>query len=314
MASHRGRICRNTLWAGDTAVRPARNRRPEMGLYDREYTRADFRPQYHGLPQMRMALPRLTPVVKWLLISNIAIHVLKVIAFPSGGLVPETPFETLFAVYPTSVLRALQVWRLITYQFLHWDGLHIFFNMLGLYFLGPTLERNWGGKRFLVFYLACGTAGGVFYMCLVAIGFLQPWPMVGASGAILGMLAACAILFPNFIVFILFFPVPIRVAAIGLTLLYIVSILNKAGNAGGDAAHLAGMAAGAGYVLSRPIRERLRLRSGTYKKKVAGQRMLQMEVDQILEKVHQSGLHSLTAKEKRLLRKATRAEQHRRGL
>jgi len=137
--------------------------------------------------------------------------------------------------------------------------------------------------------------------------------MVGASGAILGLLAACAILFPHFVVIIILFPVPIRVAAIGLAGLYIINVLAWGENAGGDVAHLAGIAVGAGYVFSQPWRERFKLktRTGAWEKKMAEQRRLQSEVDRILQKVHDSGIHSLTSQEKRILKKATEAEQNR---
>jgi membrane associated rhomboid family serine protease len=286
-----------------------------MGLYDREYTQADYRSRHYGAPQTNISFPRITPVVKWLLIINVGVYLLKVVLFRAGAGI-ETPFETLFAVYPTSVLRALQLWRLVTYQFLHWDTLHVFVNMLCLYFMGPALERHWGSRRFLVFYLLCGAVGGLFYLLLVAVKFLEAGPMAGASGAILGMLAACAILFPHFVVFVIVFPVPIRIAAIAFTFFYVLNILTHAENAGGDAAHLAGMAAGAAYVFSQPWQEKLglRLRSSALRRKEQSQQQLQIELDRILEKVHDQGLHSLSLKEKRTLRKATKAEQKRCGL
>ncbi len=286
-----------------------------MGLYDRDYTQSGSRPQHYGAPQMRFNLPRITPVVKWLLIVNIGIHLLQAIIFSEQmkSQVALTPLETIFSVYPMSIGKALQVWRLVSYQFLHGTGLHIFGNMLGLFFLGPTLERHWGSKRFLIFYLACGVAGGLSYTFLVGLGVLGAGPMVGASGAILGMLAACAILFPQFVVFVVLFPVPIRVAAVGFMLLFAVNVFLGAGNAGGDAAHLGGMAAGAAYVLLGPrlARYKLKTRAGSWEKKAEAERMLQIEVDRILAKVHNSGLHSLTGREKKILKRATQEELRR---
>lgn len=283
-----------------------------MGLYDRDYTQANFRSQFRNAPQMRMSIPRLTPVVKRLLIINIAVFLAAIVIRPLGILIYEW-----FQLDPTSLPRALQVWRLVTYQFLHdpRNIFHIVFNMLGLYFLGPTLERYWGSRRFLPFYLGCGVAGGLFYLLLVAVNFLPAMPLIGASGAILGMLAACAILFPHFVVFIFLFPIPIRVAAIAFTVIYFFFVITKGANAGGDAAHLAGMAAGAIYVFSQGWRERfkLKIQSGRRQKKIATERNLQLELDRILQKVHTSGIHSLTPKEKKLLRQATEAEQRRRG-
>jgi len=148
---------------------------------------------------------------------------------------------------------------------------------------------------------------------LTASKFLLPVPMVGASGAILGMLAACAILFPHFVVFIFLFPVPIRVAAVGLTIMYFFLVVTREANAGGHAAHLAGMAAGAAYVFSRSWREQLaaRIQASRWKKKMSVERDLHFELDRILEKVHKNGLQSLSQKEKKILKEATRAEQMR---
>ncbi|MHC4271033.1 MAG: rhomboid family intramembrane serine protease [Planctomycetota bacterium] len=279
-----------------------------MGLYDRDYTRQDYQPHHHQMPHMRFNFPKLTPAVKWLLIINVAVFMVSAIIRPLGALI-----YTWFQLDASSLFQALQLWRVITYQFLHDPQyvFHLFFNMLGLFFLGPTLERTWGTKRFLTFYLTCGAAGGFFYLLLVAIGFLQPLPMVGASGAILGLLAACAIKFPHFVVFILLFPVPIRVAAVGLTFVYVFSIFTHAENAGGDAAHLAGMAAGALYVFTEQWRAGLKIQFQTknWQRNRSDQRLLQVEVDRILKKVHEQGIHSLTPKEKKTLKKATKQRQ-----
>ena len=284
-----------------------------MGLYDRDYAQADFKSHdshFRYAPQMRMSFPKLTPVVKWLLIINIGVFLAGIMIKPLGIFIYEW-----FELDARSLGRALQVWRLISYQFLHSPDYywHIFLNMLGLFFLGPTLERHWGSRRFLPFYLGCGVAGAVFYLLLVGVKFLPPIPMVGASGAILGMLAACAILFPHFVVFIFIFPVPIRVAAIGLTAVYFLFVVTKGANAGGHAAHLAGMAAGAAYVFSQSWRDKFKfkLRSGHWEKQMAAQRNLQVEVDRILQKVNESGIQSLSSKEKKILKEATKIEQMR---
>lgn len=286
-----------------------------MGLYDRDYTQSAFRRQDFGPPQMRFNLPRLTPVVKWLLAANIAIFLLGVFIKPLG-----TVLENWFAVDPSSWRTALQPWRILTYQFLHsrdyiW---HIFFNMIALFFLGPPLERYWSSRKFLPFYLLCGAVGGLFYTLLVGVGFLAPGPMIGASGSILGLLSACAILFPQFVIFVVFFPVPIRVAAIAFAFMYFLLVVTRSGgNTGGEAAHLAGMAAGAVYVLlleGRWGRFMMKMRAGSWEKQLEESRRLQIEVDRILAKVHRSGLHSLSGREKRVLKKATREEIRRHQL
>jgi len=279
-----------------------------MGLYDRDYTQEGFRSPFHRAPQMRMTFPKTTPVVKRLLIINIAVFLATIAIRPLGIFIYEW-----FQLDATSVPRALQLWRLITYQFLHAGMWHLAFNMLWLYFLGPTLERHWGSKKFLTFYLSCGAAGALFYLLLVAVNFLPAIPMVGASGAILGIFAACAILFPQIVIYLFPLPVaiPIRVAAVAGIAMYIFFVITRGPNAGGDAAHLAGMAAGAFYVLSKGWRTRLKSKtqSGQWRKKITDQRNLQVELDRILQKVHDYGIRSLTSKEKKILKQATKAQQ-----
>jgi membrane associated rhomboid family serine protease len=283
-----------------------------MGLYDRDYTQEknDSQPGY--APQMRLGFPSVTPVVKWLLIINVSVFLINII-FSSHEETGMTFLQTYFVLIPATPMLTLQLWRLITYQFLHWGFYHILFNMLGLFFLGPSLERQWGGRKFLTFYLSCGVAGGLFYIMLVTAGILLPAPMAGASGAILGVLTACAILFPHFVVFIVVFPVPIRVAAVILMGIAFFTVLSKGANAGGEACHFAGIAVGAIYVLSDSWRNALKLRfkASKWEKYIESERRLRIEVDRILKKVHDHGIQSLTPSEKSILKKATRLEQER---
>jgi membrane associated rhomboid family serine protease len=282
-----------------------------MGLYDRDYTRSGhnmYNTGYTSGRQMRVGFPKLTPMVKKLLIINIAV-------FVAGVFVPPLRMWLIewFSVLPESFSQGVQVWRWISYQFLHGGVWHVFLNMLALYFLGPTVERYWGSRRFLIFYLSCGVAGAAFYSLLVAVDFLSVGPMVGASGSILGLLAACAILFPHFKVFIIPFPfpVPIRIVAVGLTFVYILAVVGKGANAGGDAAHLAGLAAGAAYVWSSGFRSGLidKFSTARRRKKQSEERRMQFEIDRILQKVHEHGIHSLSMKEKRRLKQATKYQR-----
>ena len=280
-----------------------------MGLYDRDYTRADFNSHYGRAPQMRMSLPKVTPVVKWLLIINIAVFLLTFLIPPVGALIFHW-----FSVYPATLGMSLQLWRQITYQFIHADLGHVFWNMFILFFFGPMLERLWGGKKFLTFYLVCGAMGGLLYPMLAIVGWLDVAYLVGASGSILGMLAAGAILFPNTMVLV-FFVFPVRLVFVTLILagISIITLLrpDQFSNAGGEAAHLGGMAAGAIYVFfkGRLPKFKLKTRPGRWEKQMAEKRDLQLELDRILQKVHDTGIHSLTRSEKKILQKATEAQQ-----
>jgi len=284
-----------------------------MGLYDRDYTQADFKSGFRYSPRMRMNWPKITPVVKWLLIINIGVFLVSIMIRSVGNF-----FIDWFSVYPATIGMSLQLWRLVTYQFLHdTSGFgHIFVNMLGLFFFGPMLERTWGSKRFLIFYLICGATGGVLYPILAHAGWLDKGPLVGASGSILGILAAGAILFPHVRVYVWgIFPMKLMVLALIFAAISILTLLqpDQFGNGGGQAAHLGGMAAGAIYVFSQSWRDKLKIKfeAGNWEKRMAAERNLTAEVDRILQKVHGSGIQSLTRKEKKTLKQATKAEQMR---
>jgi membrane associated rhomboid family serine protease len=282
-----------------------------MGLYDRDYTQENFESQHYRGSHARIQFPRITPAVKWLLIINI-------VAFLAGFLIPRIEFlqTEYFSVYPKDFKTSMQIWRYITYQFLHANLGHIFWNMFVLYFFGTMLEKLWGSKKFITFYLICGTTGGIFYPVLAHIGWLQRAPLVGASGSILGMLAAAAILFPHMIVYVFgVFPLKMSILAIIIGIMSLLPVLRPTAtnNAGGEAAHLGGMCAGVVYVLSEKWRQQVKMKvhKNIWQKKMTDQRSLQLEVDRILKKVHEKGMHSLTYKEKKILKQATKEEQMR---
>jgi len=115
---------------------------------------------------------------------------------------------------------------IFTYQFLHGDVMHLVFNLLVLYFMGPFLERTWGSKAFLKFYLICGAAGGVVYTVLALFGILPAGSMVGASGAIYGVMAALAILYPQMKV-LLWGVIPMTMVRL-IILLVVISLITIA--------------------------------------------------------------------------------------
>jgi membrane associated rhomboid family serine protease len=194
-----------------------------------------------------------------------------------------------FSVWPETLRTTMQVWRYITYQFLHADLGHIFWNMFVLYFFGTMIENLWGSRKFLTFYLVCGMTGGIFYPILALIGWLPLAHLIGASGSILGMLAAAAILFPRMVVYVFgVFPLKMYVLAIILVAMSLLSILRPdvSPNAGGEAAHLGGMCAGAIYILSERWRQSLKMKihKNIWQKNMTEQRDLQSEVDRIRKK------------------------------
>lgn len=281
-----------------------------MGIYDRDYNRPEgYEQQYAAGGTMS----GLTPVVKWLLIINFVVFVLNKLVLPS--LVPGgdkiTALDLYGSILPDSTARALQLWRLISYQFLHAGVGHLVFNMIVLYFMGPFVERAWGSRAFLKFYLICGATGGLVYTGCVMAGLLPAGFMVGASGAIYGVMAAVAYMFPRLRV-MLWGIVPMTMAWL-VVLMIIISFVTMATghNIGGELAHLSGLGAGFVYVLYKPWVTNLRMRheKGAWVRKVESEREFVKEVDAILDKVHREGIGSLTGHERHMLQEATRREQ-----
>lgn len=274
-----------------------------MGIYDREYGRPEaFQQQY----SMGGGFKGLPPVVKWLLISNFAVFLI-------ANLIPALG-EFIYrwgAVFPETLFKALQPWRVITYQFLHGGVMHLVFNLIVLYFMGPFIERAWGSKAFLKYYLVCGAAGGVVYTGLVLLGVLPVGFMVGASGGIYGLMAAMVIMYPRMKV-LLWGIIPMTMYWL-VILAVILSFMNIAAgkNVGGEAAHLTGLAMGFAYVLYKPKFTQFRMQrsKGNWEKKVRQEQNFQQEVDRVLDKVHHEGINSLSHAEKKVLQEATRREQ-----
>jgi len=103
-----------------------------------------------------------------------------------------------------------EVWQLVTHMFLHGGVGHLAFNMIALWSFGRVLEKVWGGKRFLIFYLVCGVGAAIISQIVDQYIFDEVAnATVGASGAIYGLLVAFAIMFPNFKIMLIFLPVPI---------------------------------------------------------------------------------------------------------
>ncbi len=211
----------------------------------------------------------------------------------------------------------LQIWRWITYQFLHYDFFHLLFNMIGLYFFGPLIERWWGSRRFLAFYLLCGLgAAGVYTLLSLVPGLLNvssSTGLVGASGCIFGVLVGCAMLYPNQQVMLLIPPIPMKMKTMAMFFLglALLSLVAGSPNAGGEAAHLGG--AVMGWVLIHrahwlDVADRLspqRVHDALESSRHRNQAREEAQVDRILDKVRNKGLASLTSREKKILQRAT---------
>ncbi|HEY8690131.1 MAG TPA: rhomboid family intramembrane serine protease [Chitinophagaceae bacterium] len=144
-------------------------------------------------------MQKTTPIVLNLIIINALVFVAQMILDKTSGL---TNYIALYS-YQSELFRPYQ---LVTHMFAHGGFMHILFNMYALWMFGSVLERVWGPKKFLIFYLVCGLAAGLAQMFTMDL----MGSAVGASGAIMGLLAAFAYLFPNVEFYILPFPFPIK--------------------------------------------------------------------------------------------------------
>jgi len=231
----------------------------------------------------------------------------------------------------------LEVWRLITFQFLHGGFWHIFFNMFALWIFGPLVEQQLGRKRYLAFYLTCGIFGGLMYLILNLIGFLgipmpgalkvEIWtPLIGASAGIFGVLMACAFVAPKAIVRLLFPPISIQMRwfVYGYFAIALYNLIAAGHNQGGDAAHVGGALAGY-FFIRRPHLLRDFFDVFGDSRKISGRKKPKPmpgskprspgknagDVDRILDKINRDGLASLTEAEKRTLAEHSRRERDR---
>jgi len=181
----------------------------------------------------------MTPGVKILIIANAAVFIIQNFF---GDQMTARLFGT-FSFVPHQAIFELQVWRFVTYMFLHGDFWHIGFNMFALWMFGSQIEARWGQRNFLVYYFVCGLGAAVVYGIFNLFGIDTYVQMIGASGAVMGVLLAYGMTFPNSIILFMFiFPMKAKYFVILLALIDLWSI--PGGGSVAHLAHLGGMLAG----------------------------------------------------------------------
>ena len=234
-------------------------------------------------------------------------------------------------------LRGFEFWRFITFQFLHANIWHLMFNMMGLYFFGSLVEQYLGSKRYLAFYLLCGIMGACTYLLLNFAGWTMfsltgrdlpvllvndpGTPLIGASAGVFGVVIACAFLVPNARVSLFLMPfltMKLSTLAYVLVGVALLSVFFGFTNAGGEAAHIGGAMAGY-WLIRRPhllhgffdflgrydptSRSGAAYRAGRLRSRGMAE---DADIDRILAKIHDQGLQSLTSREKKALREASK--------
>lgn len=247
----------------------------------------------------------MTPWVKRLLIANVAMFLVTEWS-------PE--IKSLLALYPWLALQ--RPWGVITYMFLHADFWHLLFNMIGLFFFGPRLESRIGERDFFWLYMAGGIMAAAFSFL-----FARTNPVIGASGAVFGVLLGFARFWPDEPIYIWgVLPVPAKYLVMGLAAISIYSGMSGGGGTVAHFAHLGGFVGGWLYLryrVSRPkkfapperasrlqrIAEEVRRDAHRWD----GIRMEDLheinrsEVARLQEKIKQAGVSSLTADERAFL-------------
>ncbi len=200
----------------------------------------------------------LTPIVKHLLILNILLFIAIHLLPPQFRVM--MPFNSPASDYinEAGLHVKFQPFQIITYMFTHFDVSHIFFNMLSLYFIGPAVEMTLGPKRFFGLYMISGLTGLaahflVFYLpyLMGQTDMLPLFSVLGASGAVFGVLIAFATLYPQRELMLLFPPIPIKAWVMAIILIGIGLYQGLTGT-GGNIAHFAHLGGAlAGFVLAR---------------------------------------------------------------
>ncbi|HEX4644691.1 MAG TPA: rhomboid family intramembrane serine protease [Verrucomicrobiae bacterium] len=289
-------------------------------LDDRHYMRPEYRP--------RFSLGRVMPLSVLLIVAMIVAYALEQvdIAYQHGA-------HLTYLILSPEGLRHGYVWQLLTFQFLHIGGLHLFCNLLGIWFFGRFVEARLGRAHFLGLYFLSGIVGGLFQSFL---GFILPYqfggPVVGASAGVFGLIAAFTTMEPDSEI-LMFFVLPVRAKYLfyisaGIALFFTI-VPSEPGIA--HAAHLAGLLFGVAYVRWgvgsawkwgewNPFRGKLRrermIKAAIIPPKLRrrpkldedqdlpSEEFISKEVDPILDKISAHGIQSLTDRERRILEAA----------
>jgi len=267
---------------------------------------------YSNQPYSPGGFQFMPPAIKTIILANVAVFFLQFFT-PFGGIIQE-----LGALWPVGS-ENFRLWQPVTYMFLHGSGSHLFFNMFALWMFGAEIENQWGTREFNIYYFTCGIGAAIINL-LATIG--DPYPTVGASGAIYGVLLAFGMMFPNrYILLYFLLPIKAKYFVAGYAFIEFISGLNSQAMGSGSNiahfAHLGGMLIGFLFItikraewsfsrlfskisFSRPKRGGPRLHT---KNNVAPPAS-EAEINAILDKISEHGYGSLSAEERRKLLKA----------
>lgn len=298
-----------------------------MGIYDRDY--------YRGETRNSGWLSGDSPVCKRLLIINIVVFILQTMSMNrEGGLTRWLWLD------PDSIFGRFEIWRLMTYAFCHdtQNPYHILFNMLGLWWFGRPLEAIYGARAFTKLYLGGAVVSGICHLAF-AVAMDSNSPAIGASGAVMAIMAVTAMFFPHQVVYVMFvLPLELRwlvalfVVIDGIPVVESLTGHGSRGDGVAHAAHLGGLfygfvfkklnlqSTGFGSIPAFTYLRNLisRHRRGTGPVKIyrppepeEQPEDLEQRVDEILAKITEHGEASLTDAERQILKDASRRYKQR---
>lgn len=319
-----------------------------MGIYDREYYRG-------GGSGFLATLGAQGRVTSWLVGINVVCFLLQLLTRTRAGVFEDhlfdEPITTALMLNVDAVLHG-QVWRLLTYAFLHDTGSiwHILFNMLMLFWFGRQVEDTIGGREYLWFYLVSAVFAGLCFTAANLLGF-HGGLALGASGAVTAVLVLASIFNPRQVIYVFFvLPVPIWGFVVFMVVQDLFGLLGRTSSGVATSAHLGGAAFGYVYYKLQwhlsglwgrltawrpaPSRSRAQLRiyreddaptpapqpvahSATTSTAAPGGLLddehLEAQVDAILEKIPVVGMQGLTESERQVLLRASEAIKRRRS-
>ena len=254
--------------------------------FQSEQGNLSFRPQY--FPE----------AIKFLILINVVLFFFRYIA------VDQFDLAEIFGLSSVDIWP--MIWQPITYMFIHGDFFHVFMNMFVLWMFGSEMESIWGRKEFLKYYFITGIGSGLIWLLF---NINNPYSLlIGASGAIYGILLAYGLMFPNRKVLIYFlFPIKVKFFVILLGAIAFFSSIGDGGSNISHLTHLSGMLIGFIYLKSSLTFSKLlffwntkllEIKHKKDEKKQAKQIDAQKNINVLLDKINDSGYDSLTEEEK----------------
>ncbi len=265
-----------------------------------------FSYQNHRWDQSSLRPSLFTDAIKLIISINFLIFILQ---YFSGI---EEKLFTIFGIVPSKTFGELMLWQPFTYLFFHGGIWHVLINMFVLWMFGSELEKYWGKREFLRFFFVTGVGSG---LVTVLFSLSSSTPVVGASGAIYGVLLAYGLMFPNRLVYLYFLiPIKVKYLVILIGTIAFFSSLNPGYSNISHLTHLSGMIIGFVYLRSNlssnlnwntinhfVIHRKNEIKRHYKDKKNEKREALKLKVDAVLDKINEKGYDSLSKSEREFL-------------